>query len=157
MRKSVRAVELLPRVRSAFQEAFPDLELEVREVPVNDVVISLPASHVLQAIHLLVEQFGIVHLSTITGDHRGDDIWLLFHFWDGCGVTLETRLPAAEPRMQTLTALMPGASFYEREVFEMFGVVFEGHPDLRPLLLPDDWDAGPPLLRSSSPDTESQS
>jgi NADH:ubiquinone oxidoreductase subunit C len=152
----IQAADMRERVSAAFNEAFPDQEFEVRLVPVDDVVFTLPAAAVTPAAQVLAETLGIVHLSTITGDDMGDHIRLLYHFWDRCGVTLEVKLPYTEPRIATLTDLIPGALFYEREVYEMFGVTFEGHPNLRPLLLPDEWDGAPPLLRSSNNETEPQ-
>ena len=136
-------------VLAAILSAFPGLDPQVREAPVDDVVITLPADLVEPAAHILVEQLGITHLSTITGDDMGDHIRLLYHFWDRTGITLEVKLPPDAPRIGTLTTLIPGATFYEREVHERFGVVFEGHPDLRPLLLPEDWDSAPPLRKTS--------
>jgi NADH-quinone oxidoreductase subunit C len=58
-------------------------------------------------------------------------------------ITVKTRVPLDDPRVPTATGLFPGAEFPEREVFDMFGVVFEGHPDLRRILMPEDFDGFP--------------
>jgi NADH dehydrogenase I D subunit len=62
---------------------------------------------------------------------------------------LKVGLKGKEPLAQTITDLWPSASWYERETYEMFGIRFEGHPDLRRLLLPHDWEGYP--LRKSHP------
>ena len=55
---------------------------------------------------------------------------------------LRTRVPS-RGRLPTLTGVWPGANWHERETFEMFGLVFDGHPNLVPLLLPDGFEGHP--------------
>jgi len=67
-------------------------------------------------------------------------------------VLMKVRL---EPGATTCPSLVPvyrGADWMERECFDMFGIRFDGHPDLRRMLLPDDWD-GHPLLKAYAVDT----
>ena len=54
-----------------------------------------------------------------------------------------------EPSVPSLTPIWPGAGFAEREVYDMFGIIFEGHPDLTRILMPDDW-VGFPLRKDFS-------
>ena len=67
-------------------------------------------------------------------------------------VTMKTRLPAGETRCPSLVPVWRGANWMERECYDMFGIQFEGHPDLRRILLPQDWE-GHPLLKSYAVDT----
>jgi NADH/F420H2 dehydrogenase subunit C len=48
-----------------------------------------------------------------------------------------------DPTVSSLTPIWPGAGFAEREVYDMFGIVFEGHPDLTRILMPDEWEGHP--------------
>jgi NADH-quinone oxidoreductase subunit C len=70
----------------------------------------------------------------------------------GLAVSPRTRLPAAAPRCPSLTGVFRGADWMERECYDMFGVVFEGHPDLRRILLGEDWE-GHPLRKDYAVDT----
>ena len=67
-------------------------------------------------------------------------------------ISVKARVSTEDPRIDSVVELHPGADFPEREVYDMFGVVFEGHPDLRRILLPQDWE-GHPLLKSYAVDT----
>jgi NADH-quinone oxidoreductase subunit C len=67
-------------------------------------------------------------------------------------VTVRTRLPKDDSTCPSLAAVYRGANWMEREGFDMFGIRFDGHPDLRRILLPDDWQ-GHPLLKSYDIDT----
>ena len=52
-------------------------------------------------------------------------------------------VPAEDPRVASVTPMFPTANWHEREAWDFFGVVFEGHPDLVRILLPDDWEGFP--------------
>jgi NADH-quinone oxidoreductase subunit C len=76
----------------------------------------------------------------------------LDHLDAGVAVTMRTRLPAGTTRCPTLTGVFRGADWMERECYDMFGVAFEGHPDLRRILLDPDWE-GHPLRKDYAVDT----
>jgi Ni,Fe-hydrogenase III large subunit/NADH:ubiquinone oxidoreductase subunit C len=99
------------------------------------------------AISLLLKQVEDTELSTITGVDLGDEIELNYHMACEGTVTLKNRVPREKPVTQTITDIVPGANLYEREVFDLLGVVFEGHPNLQRLMLPDSWPQGDYPLR----------
>jgi NADH-quinone oxidoreductase subunit C len=70
----------------------------------------------------------------------------------GLALMLKTRLGAGQSTCASLVSLYPGADWMERECFDMFGIRFDSHPDLRRILLPQDWE-GHPLLKSYAVDT----
>jgi NADH-quinone oxidoreductase subunit C len=64
-------------------------------------------------------------------------------------VRLRVRLAGDDPVVDSLVSVWPGANWLEREIFDLFGIQFTGHPDLRRILLPDDWEGHP--LRKDFP------
>jgi NADH-quinone oxidoreductase subunit C len=58
-------------------------------------------------------------------------------------ISVKARVSIDDPRIQSVVELFPGANHPEREVYDMFGVVFEGHPDLRRILMPEDYEGFP--------------
>ncbi|HLZ92790.1 MAG TPA: NADH-quinone oxidoreductase subunit C [Candidatus Acidoferrum sp.] len=62
---------------------------------------------------------------------------------------LQVRLSAGDPVVDSLVSVWPGANWLEREIFDLMGIRFNGHPDLRRILMPDDWEGYP--LRKDYP------
>jgi len=62
---------------------------------------------------------------------------------------IKVRLPGADPHVATVCRIWPAANWLEREVWDLFGIAFDGHPDPRRLLMPEDWDGFP--LRKDYP------
>ena len=64
-------------------------------------------------------------------------------------VRLRVRLPGEDPLVESVVSVWPTANWHEREIFDLFGIRFEGHPNLHRMLLPDDWEGYP--LRKDYP------
>src|SRR5689334_1291766 len=56
---------------------------------------------------------------------------------------VKVRVAGSDAHMPTLVNLFPNADWYEREVYDLFGILFDGHPDLRRILMPDEWEGHP--------------
>ncbi len=65
------------------------------------------------------------------------------HYEALCRVTMRVRVVRSTPEVPTISEIYPGANWHERETHDFFGIVFTGHPDLSPLLLPEDADFHP--------------
>lgn len=69
-----------------------------------------------------------------------------FSHWDTlCRVVIRARIPRDNPEIPTISGVYPGANWHERETHDFFGIKFIGHPELKPLLLPEDADYHPLL------------
>ncbi len=88
------------------------------------------------------------YLECITGVDYPDDkqivvVYHLYSYTKKHRVVLKAFLDREDPAMPTLVNVWSAANWQERECFDLLGVLFEGHPDLRRLLLPDDWEGHP--------------
>ncbi len=96
----------------------------------------------------LRDAYGLVFLSTISGLDNGATFEIIYHFsTPGQDFNIRTEVPKDAPRVPSITPVIPGAILYEREIQEMFGIVVDGIPDGRRLMLSDDWPEGQFPLR----------
>ncbi|MCY0908368.1 MAG: NADH-quinone oxidoreductase subunit C [Sulfobacillus thermotolerans] len=79
---------------------------------------------------------------------RFELVYHLYQPWKRARIRVKTRV-AIDQSVPTVTTLWPGANWPEREAFDLFGIVFSGHPDLKRIYLPEDWDGHP--LRKDYP------
>ena len=82
-------------------------------------------------------------------DPRFELVYLLVSLEHRTRLRLKVRLQGGDARVQTVTGVWPAANWLEREVWDLFGITFDGHPDPRRLLMPEDWDGFP--LRKDYP------
>jgi NADH-quinone oxidoreductase subunit C len=79
-------------------------------------------------------------------DDRGRELHAVYHLLSmthNRRIRLEVTAPDADPHIPSVVATYPTADWHERETYDMFGVVFEGHPNLTRILMPDDWEGHP--------------
>ncbi len=70
-------------------------------------------------------------------------VYHLFSFKHRHKLTIKVEVPGETPNVPSVAAIWPTANWHEREAYDLIGIVFTGHPDLRRILLPDDWDGFP--------------
>jgi NADH:ubiquinone oxidoreductase subunit C len=97
------------------------------------------------------DTWDLQHVTTITGVDKGDAFEIYYHLYKYEGYrthpTVKTEIPRKNPKIETIVDILPSADFYEREVHDLLGIVFENHPNLVRLILPDDWPEGVYPLR----------
>ncbi len=126
---------------------YPDL-CPLFSVEFGDGILQVESDQ-LHAAAADLAAIGFDMLGMVTAVDYGEEFELVYRIRSRemrVGIIVRTRLPRIEPRITSVTDLWPGANWHEREVFDLFGITFDGHPDLRRLLLPDDW-VGHPLRK----------
>lgn len=110
-------------------------------------VLDVPADRWLAALRVARDELGCDFFDWLSAVDEGDDGFrIVAHVWsvrERHGVLLRTLVPRAAAAVDSAVGLYPGAAWHERETYEMFGVDFPGHPDLKPLLLPDGFEGHP--------------
>ena len=131
-----RLAALSPKLYPLFSEEF------------GDTVIGVESSEVVE-IATELKELGFDRLGMVTAIDRQDWFTLVYRIASrslSAAVFLKTRVPRDDAHIDSLCGVWPAANWQEREVFDLFGIVFDGHPDLRRILLPEDW-VGFPLRK----------
>ncbi len=149
----VPAVPLPPgTVADTFREALPDVTLDAAQGAL-DVVLTIAREDVPRVLRVAKEdsRLDFKYLRCLSGVDHGEEglevVYQLYSFTRKHSVTVKVRIPQEEPRVASVTPIWRGADWHEREAAEMFGIEFEGHPNLVPLLLPEDMTDHHPLRK----------
>jgi NADH-quinone oxidoreductase subunit C len=140
--------ELAERLR----ERFPDI-VGAR----GEVTVTVPREDLLEALRWLrrERELSFDFLSDVScTDWPGRDprIWMAYHLFSmrhRHRVRVKVGLPEGDLRVDSVTPDFPTADWQEREVFDFFGVLFDGHPELRRIIMPEGWEGHP--LRKDHP------
>jgi len=133
--------------------AFPNVEFEqvldsqqdVAHVPLEQYAEFVAAAHTA-GFQTFADLCGVDYLRR---DPRFEVVLNLVSHTHVRRLRIRVGVPGANPLVSSATGVFPGANFYEREAYDLFGIVFEGHPDLTRIVLPDDWE-GHPLRKDYS-------
>jgi NADH-quinone oxidoreductase subunit C len=145
---------VLQRLREQFDEAL--LEVKVSR---NETTAILRPNDLVRVCRFLRDDLDLAFdfLSDVTGvdrlrlpesSPRFEVVYHIYSLQHRRRLRLKVRVDEGEA-VPTITGVWPTANWHEREVYDMFGVPFEGHPDLRRILMPDDWEGHP--LRKDYP------
>ena len=136
-------------VLSQIRDTLGDRLLRFEDKSADRVFIDVSPDDVPETSRLLLKDLQ-ARFQIATGIDMPTAIEVLYH-WAldrmGCVVTVRTRVDRQQPEIESIASLCPAAEWIEREIWELLGVRFRNHPDLRHLLLSDDWPAGKYPLR----------
>jgi NADH-quinone oxidoreductase subunit C len=121
-----------------FQQALPGIQLEGAQTPI-DTSIAIRRDDFTQVMETARhdERLAFDYLRCLSGVDWIDELEVVYHLWsfrNNHGVALKVRFPAKDAHVPTVSHIWHTANWHERETLEMYGITFDGHPDLRPLL-----------------------
>ena len=117
--------------------------LDIRIPRAHRAFILIKPEKLRDAVKYIKEEMGIIHISTITAVDLEDKIEVIYHLTDkNLSIALKVQVPIDSPVVDSISDIIEGAPFYEREIHDLMGVVSKGHPNLKKLIIPEDWPEG---------------
>ena len=141
-------------VADLVKEKFPDAVPETREA-LGEPTLFIDPPGIVDVCRFLKDEQEYNRLSSVTAvdwnpaEPRFEVVYLLHSLPRNARLRLKCRLPGGAPEIDSVTGVWRGANWYEREVFDMFGIRFRNHPNLTRILMPLDWEGYP--LRKDYP------
>jgi NADH-quinone oxidoreductase subunit C len=123
----------------------------------DELTVEVDAAAVVEALGRIKNDLRFEQLTTVTAvdrypaEPRFEIVYHLHSFSKKQRLRVKARVSGENPEIESACAVYRGANWYEREVFDFFGVRFLNHPDLRRIMMPDDWEGFP--LRKDYPVT----
>jgi len=140
--------QILNELKEKYKERIIDSKI-LRDRRVNFVVKKDDHIAVLKTLY---EKFGFIHCSTVTGYDATAHYEVIYHIFDNksilCNVTVQ--VPKEDPILESVTSFLPSANLYEREIFDLIGVNYRNHPNMKRLVLPDEYPADLHPLRKET-------
>jgi len=127
----------------------------IEQVRKNRIRITTAPDKVHDAIRAVQAMSGFDRLITISAADNGRSLELVYHLTGPhrMVVSIAVELERDQPAIPTVSALLPPAGIYERQIHDLFGIVFTGNPDMKRILLNEDWPADEyPLRKDWKPD-----
>jgi len=121
----------------------------------EEMTIGIYRAFLREACSLLKLDFGFTFLADVTAvdwypsEPRFEVIYHLLSMQHKERLRLKVKLGGDDAHVESITGIWPSANFFEREVYDLFGVRFAGHPNLRRIMMPEDWEGHP--LRKDYP------
>src|SRR3989304_441839 len=129
------------------KDKFPDAVAEICEV-VGDSFAVIKRENIQDVCKFLRDESSLTFdfPTCVSGVDDGTTFWVVYHLYStkkNHRIVLKVNVGRDNPSVPTVMDIWRGANGHERETFDMYGIKFEGHSDLRRILLPDDWDGWP--------------
>lgn len=142
------------KIAESLKSLFPEEVIDIKEFR-GQVSVIVKKGKIKEILQYLKEQEGFNHLQDLCAvDYypekpRFEVVYNLYSIWRRLHIRVRAKVEEESSEIDSVTELWQGANWHERECFDMFGIRFIGHPDLRRILMPEDWDGYP--LRKDYP------
>jgi Ni,Fe-hydrogenase III component G len=136
---------------TALQTQLGDQILDVQRKSDQRIYIGITPQSLEKITRLMLDEFG-ARLQIATGVDNGDGFEILYHWaldMEGFVISFRVMLGYSAPEVNSIALICPAAEWIEREMWELLGINFTGHPDMRHLLLADDWPQGDYPMRKN--------
>jgi len=137
-------------VKEKIKEKLKDKIIDWQEKSPRRIYFTVKKDDIFETVRILFKDLGL-RFSIASGTDLPDALEMLYHFtFDKTGEFYSVRVLIEDkkhPAIDSITPLFPGAEWIERETWELLGIDFVGHPNLKRLLLADDWPEGEYPLR----------
>ena len=158
VRISLHAAGIAPKeIAEKIKEKFPEQVVDVAEFR-DQVSVIVKRDQIVAMLRYLHDDplLSFDHLQDLTAvdylnkkDVRFEVVYNLYSIRFRHNIRIRAQVPDNDPKISSVVPIWAGANWHERECFDMFGIVFSGHPDLRRILMPEDWEGHP--LRKDYP------
>jgi NADH-quinone oxidoreductase subunit C len=138
------------------KSGLPEVAAEIRRKQAGDPWLEIPAGSVAAVLRFLRDEMGFVFLSNLSGIDYGTSMAVTYHLArldDADCLAVKAILPCDAAAVDSVSSLYGNAGWFEREAFDLLGILFVNHGDLRRLMMPDDWE-GHPLRKDYVPPAE---
>jgi len=158
VRLALQPAKLAPNdIAEKIKEKFPDQVIEVVEFR-DQVSVIVKRGQIVGILRFLHDDplLSFDHLQDLTAvdyikkkEIRFEVVYNLYSIRYRHKIRIRAQVPENDPKIDSVVPIWAGANWHERECYDMFGILFTGHPDLRRILMPEDWEGFP--LRKDYP------
>lgn len=136
-----------PEIFEAIRRKFPDAVVQTGEAKVDPFAV-LRKERLVEVCRFLRDEptLQFNYLSCVSGVDDAKTFWVVYHLYSipkNHRVTLKIDAGRDDPEVPSVSGIWPTANWHEREAYDLVGIRFSGHPDLRRILLPEDWEGHP--------------
>ncbi|MCW8927005.1 MAG: NADH-quinone oxidoreductase subunit C [Xanthomonadales bacterium] len=131
-------------IAASLQAQFNEFILAIYSKGERRIYIDIAPQTVIRATRLMLNEYG-ARFQIATGVDTSDGFEVMYHWAmdeSDCVVTFRVVLPHEAAQVESIALICPAAEWIEREMWELLGIEFKGHPDMRHLLLADEWPEG---------------